>query len=1049
MDYQHNNGAMKAIEELSAQIGGSMRLLSWNVQGYGNKDTRNHLRNLIHTNDPDVIFLCETKTGHKKMSSFIKPLKYPNFFIVDSIGLSGVLYLLWKDGLSLEIVSSQFNVINCIFQFDGRTKVAFSYMYGALPNGNREAQWDFIWQYRQTIAYPWILLSDMNFILSNIEKSGGNPHSQTMLNNANDFVNTLGVHDISFSGNLFTWTNRRHEAELIQERLDRFLGDEIWFNFFPDCHVYHLAPIASDHSPIVLTSSKNLNTAKKPNKFNKCWLRDSSCKDIVSDNWKAKNNGSVAFKHKSSLKQTVEEDYWKQREKDDLFKFNDRNTSYFHSRSNFRRKKTSIESIKDNTGIWLTDRHDIVVNLRNHFSSISRTSNHIHNARIFDCINACVTNANNLCLMRLPSKEEIKEVVFSMKPWTSPGPDGFPPGFYQHMWDIVGEDTGKMVHCFFQDDCLIFTKANVKEVRNLNTILDDFSKALGQAINFDKSSMDFSKKTDNHVKQEITGISHIKNMALQDKYLGVPLLLQRDKSESFSGMLSKFDGRLSLWKSKHFNQPGRIVLSQNVLGAISSHQMVVFPMPKKVTDRIDSIQRRFFWNKDTNGRKWFPKSWNVVSSPKHIGGLNIRKVVEFNKALLTKLAWRLVNEHDALWVQIMAHKYFPDFNPLSDAISSNGSRIWRGICHGLEIVKKNSYWEIANGNDINIWKDVWIPSLKKHVPSDRYSIHMTNVSQLIDIDTKAWNLNLLNALFPNDIVEQESQVALNTPIPNFPWIFFWKVQLPPKFLHFVLRIIQKCVSTRDKLHKVVSNIEPTCPLCKNDEESCQHLLLDCPVTQRIWFALDHTLVTIPYNNICSWLTDLFTANNFWDAPMQAKEILPMPRDNTVNVINFWQAPADQYLKLNFDASFISQDQPFGFGLILHNNAGTFCGATGGKGQEVDEEQVEDVTALEAMKWAKEKNIKFLELEGDCLNVINAINGNLGSIKWTTNGVVQECILILKNYPNWSCTQVKRDANSVAACLAKHSRVYVGRISYINPPDFLKGKLDKDRNYVSI
>ncbi|XP_026428415.1 uncharacterized protein LOC113324312 [Papaver somniferum] len=278
----------------------------------------------------------------------------------------------------------------------------------------------------QTTAYPWILLGDMNFILRNREKSGGNPHSQNMLNNANDFVNALRVHDISFFGNLFTWTNRRHDAELIQERLDRFLGDETWFNFFPDCHVYHLATISSDHGPIVLTSSKQLNSAKKPNKFNKCCLRDSSCNDI-----------------------NVEDDYWKQRAKDDLFKFDNRYTSYCHSRDNFRMKKTNIEFIKDNTGVWLTGGHGIAVNLKNHFSSISRTSNPTHNARLFYCVNACVTNADNLCLMRLPSKDKIKDVVFSMKPWTSPGPDGFPPGFYQNMWDIIGEDTVKMVHCFF------------------------------------------------------------------------------------------------------------------------------------------------------------------------------------------------------------------------------------------------------------------------------------------------------------------------------------------------------------------------------------------------------------------------------------------------------------------------------------------------------------------------------------------------------------------------------------------------------------------------
>lgn len=39
---------------------GEMKILSWNVQGYGNKDTRNYMKDIIKSNDPDIIFLCET-----------------------------------------------------------------------------------------------------------------------------------------------------------------------------------------------------------------------------------------------------------------------------------------------------------------------------------------------------------------------------------------------------------------------------------------------------------------------------------------------------------------------------------------------------------------------------------------------------------------------------------------------------------------------------------------------------------------------------------------------------------------------------------------------------------------------------------------------------------------------------------------------------------------------------------------------------------------------------------------------------------------------------
>lgn len=34
--------------------------------------------------------------------------------------------------------------------------------------------------------------------------------------------------------------------------------------------------------------------------------------------------------------------------------------------------------------------------------------------------------------------DEIKHVVFYMNPWKAPGLDGFPVGFYQNSWNVIG-----------------------------------------------------------------------------------------------------------------------------------------------------------------------------------------------------------------------------------------------------------------------------------------------------------------------------------------------------------------------------------------------------------------------------------------------------------------------------------------------------------------------------------------------------------------------------------------------------------------------------------
>jgi hypothetical protein len=53
------------------------------------------------------------------------------------------------------------------------------------------------------------------------------------------------------------------------------------------------------------------------------------------------------------------------------------------------------------------------------------------------------------------SIEEVRRAVFNMHPWKAPGPDGFPAGFYQRSWDIVGNAVHRFVVSVWQNPSLI------------------------------------------------------------------------------------------------------------------------------------------------------------------------------------------------------------------------------------------------------------------------------------------------------------------------------------------------------------------------------------------------------------------------------------------------------------------------------------------------------------------------------------------------------------------------------------------------------------------
>ena len=66
-----------------------------------------------------------------------------------------------------------------------------------------------------------------------------------------------------------------------------------------------------------------------------------------------------------------------------------------------------------------------------------------------------MTDQDNLELCRVPSRDEIKKVVFGMKALKAPRPDGFPLLFYKHYWDIVGDQLTLVVQGFFRNGWLL------------------------------------------------------------------------------------------------------------------------------------------------------------------------------------------------------------------------------------------------------------------------------------------------------------------------------------------------------------------------------------------------------------------------------------------------------------------------------------------------------------------------------------------------------------------------------------------------------------------
>ena len=77
-------------------------------------------------------------------------------------------------------------------------------------------------------------------------------------------------------------------------------------------------------------------------------------------------------------------------------------------------------------------------------------------------------------------------------------------------------------HLLFADDSLLFFKADVQSAQEVRDVLNTYCAASGQQVNMDKSSVHFAKKCNQNIRTEIMEILEVHNVALSERYLGMP-----------------------------------------------------------------------------------------------------------------------------------------------------------------------------------------------------------------------------------------------------------------------------------------------------------------------------------------------------------------------------------------------------------------------------------------------------------------------------------------------------------------------------------------------
>lgn len=207
----------------------------------------------------------------------------------------------------------------------------------------------------------------------------------------------------------------------------------------------------------------------------------------------------------------------------------------------------------------------------------------------------------------------------------------------QSLLTPIGTDPSRIRTSLYGDDAEVFIRPTSHDLANLQLILDFFGEATGLKTNIQKTELYKIRCDELDLDNVLTRFGG-QISCFPCKYLGLPLQIGRPRRADEQIIVDKIGARLPGWKGTLLSRAGRVQLVQSVLSSIPTYPMTVFPLLKWAIKKIDRIRRNFLrkGSDDARGGHCLV-NWKWACRSKALGGLGIRKLQEFNRAL--RLRW--------------------------------------------------------------------------------------------------------------------------------------------------------------------------------------------------------------------------------------------------------------------------------------------------------------------------------------------------------------------------------------------------------------------------
>ena len=157
-----------------------------------------------------IAFISETKSSEKNARKRIAKLPLQNCEIVPSRGKGGGLWLIWADGVSVQILETSFSFIAARVQLTPAAKPWLLFAaYGDCNDRRNDEIWEKISYYTRNNSLPVCAIGDFNCITGQQEKQGGNSKTKAKNTRFRSFLQRSGLLDLGHGGPAYTWADRK------------------------------------------------------------------------------------------------------------------------------------------------------------------------------------------------------------------------------------------------------------------------------------------------------------------------------------------------------------------------------------------------------------------------------------------------------------------------------------------------------------------------------------------------------------------------------------------------------------------------------------------------------------------------------------------------------------------------------------------------------------------------------------------------------------------------------------------------------------------------